>query len=703
MRKTIQGTSHLQFLGRDGEDQALVDQLLRLRRIRQVSSAHAPETHVGGVDQLRQLRLEVERYRNYRSTFYSRLAPNDQFIQTLNRHPTGSNRSAAFAKEVPDTTPGKYGDGSLATNPTKKFGLNQILPYEYEDGPGGATTKYGDGPGQLTDAKALGASFIRQHGQRDLLWGTLTSTTTSIPRSAGLAALINSPTNVARVSELFGELIANEIKVRFTFLTLGGGGSNTIYSDPIGQFEDGSVSDQRWSSAHLDKSADGYEFNYLDGYLDPGDSADNWYLDSLDLRSGYKRYYLSLIAAEVATLLNSAISTFPGRVLGDVIDGIEIFNEVELRNHILVGGSVSWPYTALYWAWAYKSCAEAFYANLSSTVPILLPGLSSYNDAAPGKRWSDKIEYLDKFLTFLEGYASALDLPIQTIASGIDYHWYHRATDEHRHIGYLLAEVDELKTLLVGHGIADPTLTVFEGGVAVESDFVPVLMADGVPTATTIDPDHFQAHEVWRRLGGALASHASIAGWHDWMSRDIATTMGSFALMGLREDGGVNTDPASAATPRYSYYAFQRLASRLSRVVSGRMRLPIATSRSALDAASADDYLVVFEYDLEPGHVHSYAYLFFYDPCGPANGAHVTASGTSDWVPTALLVETVPYRPSASYGGGSLTLPTGSGAFHYDSTISLPTTFKVYRADPPVLILSRGPISWGYVDAFLGD
>ena len=223
-------------------------------------------------------------------------------------------------------------------------------------------------------------------------------------------------------------------------------------------------------------------------------------------------------------------------------------------------------------------------------------------------------------------------LPV--LVQGIDYHWYHRE-DQWKHIGMLVHEVSELQETLEGafdQALDDarqsrshaPSLeiTVYESGWSVLDALPPSL------AGSSVTGEELQAREVVRRLGGALASEATVAGIHAWM--DMSESGGSgFAGTGLRA-----YDPPTAShllqvpsAQLSAWFVYRRLASLLGgggwhtkygdRVLSGKMLLPDTTSRAELVSRQAEHGIgaVVFEYRLasNPGG-HRYAYLLLVDP-----------------------------------------------------------------------------------------
>jgi len=193
-------------------------------------------------------------------------------------------------------------------------------------------------------------------------------------------------------------------------------------------------------------------------------------------------------------------------------------------------------------------------------------------------------------------------------------------------------------------------VTVSESGYALDTS-----LTTGDCNPTGASDEDFQAWEVWRRLCGALASKAALAGWHGL----IATQGGDFGGMGLRYDDTGNTAPASEAVPRPSWFAFQRLGQLLGdKVVDGRMVLPSVGSRAQLEDLlgqgyrDTDPWITVLELALHVDADYRYAYLVLRDPSAPSGGSIY-------WVTTSCAVYESKITPlnSGSDLRGSARLP----------------------------------------------
>jgi hypothetical protein len=228
-----------------------------------------------------------------------------------------------------------------------------------------------------------------------------------------------------------------------------------------------------------------------------------------------------------------------------------------------------------------------------------------------------------------------------------------------------------------------------------------------------LDREVFQAFEVCRRLGGALASGATLAGWHSWMSGDT----GAFAGHGLRVDTGSEDAPAEDATQRLGWFLFQRLASILadqargSFAVEGAMVLPEVADRaelvSFLRSEDAHAY-VVFRYrgsftapnPAAPSPLtkssFSYAWLVLRDSSFiPTRSSTLSCSWTDPSTGgTAILVPLVPYATSGSATEAGLPVEVADFDPSTEIEIASPLALALDPSAGPVLLLSDAEISW---------
>jgi hypothetical protein len=238
--------------------------------------------------------------------------------------------------------------------------------------------------------------------------------------------------------------------------------------------------------------------------------------------------------------------------------------------------------------------------------------------------------------------------------------------------------------------------------------FVPSGLS-GLPETGSGDPasarEAFQAWEVVRRLGGALASGARMVGWHSWMSRSTATSVG----FGLREDGQPEDHPAAEATQRVAWFVFQRIATLLSGAMFGRMEIPAVSTRAGLEVFLASDdahAIVVFHYlgsftapawlaTTGSSPTFSHAWIALRDPSfvGPqvstlwASWSEPTSKGTAVRFP--LLFASL--SPAVS---GALPLRLPSYAPGTEVALSSPVEFALRLSDGPVFLLSDEEIDW---------
>ncbi len=379
-----------------------------------------------------------------------------------------------------------------------------------------------------------------------------------------------------------------------------------------------------WSEDHLGKRVQAivngrarwYPFEY-----DPEDTTNEmagfelWHRVSLDVASPYKRVYLGYIAGAVGELLRLVASELQqdGIRLSDVIEGIELFNEVIVRNQRRgEEGSLDVRATARDWGLAWYECATSLWLELeklwtapgegeptSDPVRLWLPGLMSYNDSgAPGFGWSDQQVFHENLVATIldEAQARGETALVREVLRGVDVHWYHREWGSERHIGYLVTELPRLRESAqalvdvqdVELAVGSFQTTVFESGVEADGthDFVP----GGVSKQT------FQAYEVARRLPAALVAGAWAAGWHTYM----ALPSGTFAKTGLRDDSQEPADTPELSLPRPSWYTYQALAKLLQGFLQPAMLQPQVASREELDdllavgALGADIVLLEF-------------------------------------------------------------------------------------------------------------
>jgi hypothetical protein len=582
-------------------------------------------------------------------------------------------------------------------------------------------------------------------------------TPAEVPLVSGLDAAVasgldrdgNPMSNVDRLTDLLTAAHGQGIKLVFSFLVIGDGGEPATTSPPStraasydgaaveylasdGQPKSridfngnvtGSFEDLPWSEDHLGQTSPSGVSSFPLRTGDPTSGLEAWFLDSLDPSCPYKRELIGQIASRAAQMLLDAASA-ASLDLADVVEGIEIFNEVGPRDCWVNGAySPDMHASGAKWGRAYLHAAWAFRSLLTdSSVKLFMPGIASYGDAT-GRQWQDKLDFVDGFVhgMALEAqeseYALGSDtetvlLTLPSLLQGIDLHWYHRREGEMLHIGYLVFEIEELRqavhNAVASHvheidssAFADFPVTVFESGWGLDRS------KNGFPAGVSSMKDDemkaFQAAEVWRRIGGALAGGADIASWHCWM----AATGGQFVQMGLREDSSGPTTVAAAAIPRPAWYAYSMLSDLLGdRVLSGNMVLPRVSSRAMLKSALHIDPhrtgAVVLEFRLDSdisGLAGGWAYMVLRDPA-QVSTARLVASPATPTITGAERYE-IDYNESLVVIGTQTELEVYSLSYS-PTTVSVGGGLTVAPTWSPVLYFCSGQLVWRAV-AYAGS
>jgi len=593
----------------------------------------------------------------------------------------------------------------------KRLALNRARAYEVgvKDGSIWSPNRYGDHGATLEDCQRLGIRVVRHPGGRDLGWAKLApqnpaditeaddlfdgkpvplkdriQQTMLLGLNPGGSGLVPDMSyNAVLLGQLLAKAKSCGLKLIFTAFATGSErdlqpGSGCADS-PCVEHSDGSdrldTSGERFSLLPWDREAHV-------GTTSPGGScfpdataiaSCAWHLRAMDPACAYKREYIHYICTAMAELLMQAAS-WADIALGDVADSVEFKNECSVKDVWVDNrGRVDPDATGQMWGRAYLHFAKAMRDTLPGGITLRMPGLFSYVNAVGGD-WDAKKEYVRGFIygmvqeadeyydkVFGMGSPEELYAQLPDLLQCADIHWYHRKrASSLKHIGYLVFEVDELRELVEDEmflqlpkgsipedAFKNFPVTVSESGFAVDTS---ATTGDCNPTGAS-DED-FQAWEVWRRLCGALASKASLAGWHGL----IATQGGDFGGMGLRFDDTRSTAPASAAEPRPSWFAFQRLGQLLGdKVVDGRMALPSVASRDQLEDLldqgyrHTDPWITVLELTLHMEADYRYAYLVLRDPSAPSGGSIY-------WVCTSCTVyesKIMPFRSGSDFCGST--------------------------------------------------
>lgn len=687
----------------------------------------------------------------------------------------GEHPCAARAFDTTEAGPGIELDPSVASGPTtgRRFGLNAM--HAYEDTWNNTThlveqaTKYGADDQPFEDAARLGARVVRQHGGRDLFWGMVAlenlppkirdqfGVAADVPLEADLSAAMeygldssgNVVTNVSRLTGLLTAAHAHGVKLVFTFLTIGDGGTGTSLGPPttsIATYDGASVEylasdgspasridfkgtvtdsfdDIPWSTDHLGQSSPSGAFDFPLSVGNPTTGFAAWFTDALDPSCPYKREYIGLIAARCAQMLLDAAAAATVD-LADVVEAIEIFNEVDPRDcwenppytPDMVASGAKWGRAYLHAAWAFRSVLT------NTDIKLWMPGIASYGDAK-GRRWPDKLAYVDGFVKGMVAEAdryfdvfgetaSTLLSAFPSLLQGVDLHWYHRREGEMLHIGYLVFEIEELRqavfnavatynTEVDSGDFADFPVSVFESGWGLDTS------KNGLPAGTSAmtadELESFQAAEVWRRIGGALAGNADIVSWHSWMSTELSPSA-QFAMMGLRLDTAGTDSDAFIAVQRPAWFAYSLLSQLLGdRVSSGSMVLPRVGSRAELGTALAMDGnragAVVLEFRLDSGVVglaSQWAYLVLRDPSLVSAACLVVSSVEAR--PVVMVRHEIDYSATFVSSGTATALPVDT-VIPAGSVVPLLGTLFVAPTWSPILYVSSGRLAWRTIRA----
>ncbi len=521
-----------------------------------------------------------------------------------------------------------------------------------------------------------------------------------------------------------------------------------------------------WAEEHLYDPVEDYRTPVEEHRFPPeADQGDRcaYHLESLDMSAPYKRQYMQLIAEQIGELLIGVAEDLwvdNGLRLSDVVDAFEYLNEVDnVAFYVDESGEYDVGTSGAYvgktffrMAWGLRRVLRTR-SDVVGDIPMMLPTLASYvEDTEAPHEWADKIAYLGELtrgvveeLTLYRDkretagvdpeveYADLLEL-----VQEIDYHWYHRKEDL-RHIAYLVHEVDEVRRA-IGEGMdavlektarnkekpdEEDEVRAFKGrfddtGVRIHEGGVSLGESDTIPDPWRGDGELWQAHEVFRRIGGHLASAATQAGWWSWIS-GVAE---EFEGTGLRKEpdagsvywrkvmpfASTSWDPGRNVQ-RLSWYAYRRLSELLrDRVLRGRMVLPASTSREdiprALDAQREDCRgLVVFEYTLHQrtSRDPAYAYLVLNDDSAGSGTAAVRGSpevaGTGVEVVPLMSEESFPGRVMPMGSGLTTRPPTDELPFEEVSyrdreTLTAPVHLQVAVAGTPVFLYAPVRLDW---------
>ncbi len=547
---------------------------------------------------------------------------------------------AASVQELPEAAP-----------LDRQIGLNSIKSWTlawHSSGEPAQPAMFGNlGSEPITDSARLGAQVLRQVGDRDLVWTALAPDPSSRaafgqgqPLRLSSDAQVLADRNIDNVAELLSAAHDRNVKLVLTYLHLGAGGTEfqadeTFDYGPDGTFPadvdawgdldmDG-VQDLElhrgphcalpWASEHQGRSValeEGGTAEFVD--RPATDPLVELHYAALEPGMTYKGQVVADVADRVVELLDRAAEG-AGVILDQVVWAIEIFNEIDVRSVYFDGPDPDPGHTGRQWGAMCCRVARALRRSLDargwSDVKLMLPALSSFDDAEDGEAWTDKLTFAAALVQgFIEQAASmervvrGMDLwqEFGYLVQAWDVHWYHRDAEGRRSVLYWGPQLVELREAVetgAFQGGVDPqdaktlatalTFTNFESSVSIEGYGSTTSPSQDWHPAGLLGLQAWQASEVWRRLCGALAGGVKVAGWHAWMSGRA----GPFVGCGLRDEGGLGDGDdaiferdAGDSTQRLSWFAFQRLGDLVAPhpFDLARVAWPVLDSRSAVDA-----------------------------------------------------------------------------------------------------------------------
>jgi hypothetical protein len=291
---------------------------------------------------------------------------------------------------------------------------------------------YGTSEEQWEDFALLGLDFIRQFGQGDLLWRGLSGSDDSIGAEIPatfeeLRSLLSG--RAAKLSELLMTAFSNGKKVVFTFLTTGGGSSNThdttVYKEAL---------EVDWASprAAITRGDLPVGLDDIWGVATASEKLSMELPDDIwDFSDPYKLVYTGVIAwyagCAIQEALDLACAAGCEMTLSDVVERIEIFNEVDMRNIVKDGASYDAEATAEYWARACLVAAIGFKAALPEAI-LFLPAVSSWEETeetgpALLHTFTWRASFLRALLAAINDSCDRIAKEIGFFFSGMDYHW----------------------------------------------------------------------------------------------------------------------------------------------------------------------------------------------------------------------------------------------------------------------------------------
>lgn len=496
-----------------------------------------------------------------------------------------------------------------AANPdsdSRTLGLS-VVPFAMREA-SAISGKWGSDEQIAQDLVRLGAGLVTLPGRHDLTWLRLTSpadgsfspvaqASTPLPAvETDMYDIVRSSENVNRLADFLRLLAASQQRVVLTALHTEGEareGDSDVWRERH-EFAEGIL--LPWSEKH---PKDASEVTGLNENR----------CDVINPSSPYHRSWLAELSVAIASLLRQVQDDLAadGILLSDVVAGVSLFHFPSMRcvwpGDAYIGmATTKWqsgdPVTsANHWAALWWSCASAFHIACRTwgvDVAVRLPAMGTHYeidlDGTPRRHsLRYRLEFWDRFLRDISAYSlRTWDglVSRDDVASAISFQWDHKARQDAtedksqvpfrlgpRHISHMVADAAAIRSLLDSRGFTATQLDLLQTGTSVlDSD-------DHVPAWAAGDREVFQATEVWRRLGGALACGATRVGLQAWMSDSGPIDPSDepsreYYGMGLRADAAKPMASARRSVQRPAWFAFQRLASILGTVTSGELLHP---------------------------------------------------------------------------------------------------------------------------------
>lgn len=601
------------------------------------------------------------------------------------------------------------------------FGINNAHIGEYEDAvsAGQPAPRTGSAGSVVQSLRRARAQYVRQPGSADLIWPRLAVPLTDEEIYDALSRRLGD-----RLTELFTEARSQGLRVVLTFLTLGGATSSG-FRDPYGQLVSGSAPPLDFSG-HLGNTVtctewvDGAETSVAYTLAAPS-GGEPFVEGTLDPRDPYKRCYIRKIAYQAARLLGERLSAAGVRIedAGEVIDGIEIFNELNTSCRPDPASSFTAADAAAAWGDAVVAALEGFRdwcwdAGLGPDLfPLWLPSLSSP---------ATNMEY-DYIGPFNQALLERILLGSTGVAARAfvnqDVHWYRFRDDQgYRPAGEILAmtaqvraQLEDLWWLWTLGAVEAPSVSVSETGASVNQE-----RADFRGAKSEEDKAAFQAQEVYRRLCMGAVSGAGRVAWHSHMAESDPEQ--PFAGTGLRlDDATVATSADAHARPAYA--AFTALVGRTTsdpgtgtaivgargvllnprRTDPANYGLQTAGLPGGLDPACPYDMVTILRF-YDPSGGGAQLYVLFVDSAATFEEAvPLLARSSSDTEHVELLSAVPELVMSTAGGGGELPADRTVNLSAYAHAV-LPHEVAVAPAQDPVVLRSAVALTFEFVESY---